>query len=208
MKHLLHTYFPDLSPEQLGRYEHLAALVRILNEQVNVISRKDMDFFEVHHLLHSLTIAHYFPFSSGTRIMDAGTGGGFPGIPLAIFFPEVEFVLVDSIAKKIKVVDELRKELGLKNVSALCSRTESVADTFDFITGRAVTALPGFFNLVRKKILSAGRNGFSNGIIYLKGGDFSDELRQINAVSTVYNLSEVFSESFFETKKLVHIHTK
>jgi 16S rRNA (guanine527-N7)-methyltransferase len=176
------------------------------NLKVNVISRKDISNIELHHILHSLSIAKIFSFNPGTKILDAGTGGGFPGIPLAILFPEVQFTLVDSIAKKIKILDTISTELGLNNVNPKNERFEKTEGEFDYITGRAVAPLPELCRLLRKKISVKDRNKHPNGMIYLKGGEFNDELGSIKAICNLYDLSDLFSESFFETKKLVHIY--
>jgi len=205
MENILKHYFPQLTTEQEDRFLRLKDLYIEWNSKINVISRQDIANLEIHHFLFSLSIAARFPFKPGTRIMDAGTGGGLPGIPLAIFFPEVRFTLVDSIAKKIRVVEEISKALDLKNVTPHWGRCEDVAGQFDFVTGRAVTALPDFLKLIRKKILVRSLNDFPNGVLYLKGGDLEQELETLRAKYTVYELSAIFHESFFESKKLVHI---
>jgi 16S rRNA (guanine527-N7)-methyltransferase len=176
------------------------------NLRINIISRKDIGNLEIHHILHSLSIAKLFSFIPGTKVLDAGTGGGFPGIPLAIVFPEVEFTLVDSIAKKIMVVEEIKKELGLKNVYPRNERFENIPDKFDYITGRAVSSLTDLCNLLRGKILDHNKNKYPNGLIYLKGGEFVEELETLKASFRLYNLSDYFNESFFETKKLIHLY--
>ena len=173
---------------------------------INVISRKDIENLEIHHILHSLSIAKLFSFIPGTRVLDAGTGGGFPGIPLAILFPEVEFTLVDSITKKIKVVEEIKSELGLNNVKPRNERFEETPGKFDYITGRAVSSIPALCKLLHGKILDQNRNQYPNGLIYLKGGEFSEELEFLQANYRVYDLSDFFNESFFETKKLIHMY--
>ncbi len=199
-------YFPDLTPLQDLRLTKLDELYRSWNGKINVISRKDIDHLYLHHILFSLGIAKYISFTPGTRILDAGTGGGFPGIPLAILFPGTNFTLVDSIAKKIKVVDGIVSELGLENVNSVWDRYENVKEKFDFVTGRAVTALPLFVSILMKKISPECRNDLQNGILYLKGGDYQEELNSINSRFTIYDLSSQFSDPFFETKKLVHIY--
>ncbi len=202
---LIHAYFPDLTGEQADRFARLEGLYREWNEKINVISRKDMDSFWVHHVLHSLAIARVIRFVPDTRIMDVGTGGGFPGIPLAILFPECRFLLVDSIGKKIKVVEGVREALGLQNVTARQTRVEQVAEKHDFIVSRAVTAFPAFVTWVKGKTLPASRNALANGILYLKGGDFDEEIAPFGSRATVYPITDFFSEPFFETKKVIHL---
>ncbi len=204
---LIFNHFPDLEQEQRERLEHLEALYREWNGKINVISRKDMDSFCLHHVLHSLTIAKALSFSPGTRVMDVGTGGGFPGIPLAILFPKTEFHLVDSIGKKIRVVREVAGALGLKNVRAEQARAETLSGKYDFIVSRAVTAFPDFVRLVQGKIRAESFNTLANGILYLKGGDFAEELKPFAGRVTLFSLSDFFPEPFFETKKLIHLTT-
>jgi 16S rRNA (guanine527-N7)-methyltransferase len=205
MVYILKNYFPEITDRQETKFSRLEELCTEWNEKINVVSRQDIANLEVRHFLFSLGIAGYFRFRSGTRIMDAGTGGGFPGIPLAIFFPEVHFTLVDSVAKKIRVVDEIVKDLRLENVTTVWGRCEDVPGRFDFITGRAVTSLPEFLKLIRKKIETRSLHDFPNGVLYLKGGEFGGELQHIRGKHTIYRLSEIFRESFFETKKLIHL---
>lgn len=199
------SYFPGLSEEQVKRFALLEELYREWNAKINVISRKDMDAFGVHHVLHSLAIARVLRFSPGTKVMDVGTGGGFPGIPLAIMFPEVEFYLVDSIGKKIKVVNGVAEALGLKNVKADQIRVEDTVGKRDFIVSRAVTAFPAFVELTRNKIRKESENELSNGILYLKGGDFEEEIKPYADRVRVYDISDFFQDEFFETKKIIYL---
>lgn len=201
---LVCSYFPDLTEVQKEQFTSIESLYREWNEKINVISRKDMDAFAIHHVLHSLAIARIIHFKPGTRIMDVGTGGGFPGIPLAILFPECEFLLVDSIGKKIKVVEEVRKALNLRNVTARQTRVEEIKEKQDFIVSRAVTAFPAFVGWVKTKFRQDSFNDLSNGILYLKGGDFEEEIRPFAEKVHVYSISDFFSEEFFETKKIIH----
>ena len=184
----------------------MESLYREWNAMINVISRKDIGQIGTHHILHSLSIAKIIRFKPGTTIMDAGTGGGFPGIPLAMMFPDVQFTLVDSIGKKIKVVEAIAKSLELHNVIPLNARFESVKQKFDFITGRAVASLPIFLSQVRSGLKRAGVNDLPNGILYLTGGEIEPDLQQMNALATVYNLADNISEEYFITKKLVHLY--
>ena len=203
---IIKKYFPDLSENQLNALDRLWPLYQDWNQKINVISRKDMDNFFTNHVLHSLAIARIIQFKPGTHILDVGTGGGFPGIPLAILFPHCRFWLVDSIEKKIRVVNEVATALELTNVKAIRERAENVPGKFDFIVSRAVTALPRFMGWIHNKIEPVGFNALPNGIIYLKGGDFSDELREIKKKHKVYPISDFYDEPFFETKKIVHIY--
>jgi len=202
---IIEKYFTYLSPQQKAQFAALGGVYSDWNEKINVISRKDMENLYERHVLHSLGIAKVIQFKPKTTILDAGTGGGFPGIPLAILFPEVRFLLVDSIGKKIKVVDEVVKVLGLQNVRTMNVRMESVRSEFDFITCRAVTQLPEFLHWSHGKIIKKGFNALPNGILYLKGGDLHDEIGHLRRHFSVYELSEYFKEEYFETKKLVHI---
>jgi 16S rRNA (guanine527-N7)-methyltransferase len=186
----------------------MTALYRFWNARINLISRKDVENIELHHILHSLSIAKFFPFTPGTRILDAGTGGGFPGIPLAVLFPEAEFTLADSILKKIGVVENIKNELGLTNVIPVNCRFENVSGNYDFITGRAISSLPELWKLIEDKIPGTVKNGRAGGLLYLKGGEFTDELNSIHAHYEVFNLSDIFSETFFKTKKLIHLFKK
>lgn len=201
---ILH-YFSDLTARQKTQFAQLKALYVHWNDQINVISRKDLDNFYERHVLHSLGIAKVYAFQPEERVLDVGTGGGFPGIPLAILFPETRFVLVDSIGKKVKVVNEVAHALGLKNVEVHHMRAEQVNGRFDFVVSRAVTAMPVFIGWVKHKIAKGKGNGsFSKGILYLKGGDLSDELIGVKGMIQEFPLVNFFEQEFFETKKVVH----
>lgn len=202
---LIVKYFPNITQLQIERFQQLDGLYRQWNNAINVISRKDIDNLYVHHVLHSLAIASVINFAPGTSIIDVGTGGGFPGIPLAIMFPEVNFHLIDSIGKKIKVVNEVSNALGLENVTATQTRVEDIEFKYDFVVSRAVTNLPEFIRLTRKNITKRALNPLHNGILYLKGGDFREELNYTGAKNMVYPLDKIFKEPFFDTKYLVHI---
>ena len=199
--------FPDLSENQTLQFQKLQALYEDWNAKINVISRKDIDELYTRHVLHSLGIAKIIEFRPGSKIMDVGTGGGFPGIPLAILYPEVDFYLIDVIAKKIKVVNEVAAGLGLKNVKAEQKRAELVKQEFDFIVSRAVTNMPDFVSWVDSKISKKQNHELANGILYLKGGDLTEELKAFPK-ATEYNLSDFFKDEFFETKKVVHLPLK
>ena len=198
------SYFPELDTEQRSKIGQLKALYLEWNAQINVISRKDTEHFYERHVLHSMAIAKVQPFTAGAKILDVGTGGGFPGIPLAIMFPETEFRLVDSIGKKIKVVEAVAKELDLKNVSAVHQRADKVKDSFDFVVSRAVTKMDVFVPWVRKKIKKESLHERPNGILYLKGGDLMAELASFPSAEQ-YSLSNFYEEDFFETKKVVYL---
>lgn len=200
---IVERYFTGLSENQIEQFRRLEGLYREWNEKINVISRKDIDELNVHHILHSLAIAKVIRFKAGTKVLDVGTGGGFPGIPLAIMFPDVDFFLVDSIGKKIKVVEGVVTALGLKNVTAKQLRVETMKEKFDFIVSRAVTAFPAFVALTRNRIREDGFNDLPNGILYLKGGDFEEEIRSFKNRISIYNIPDFFDEEFFETKKLI-----
>lgn len=199
--------FPNLTEKQKQQFEMLGPLYSEWNAKINVISRKDIEELYIRHVLHSLGIAKVMPFKPGARVMDVGTGGGFPGIPLAILFPETEFYLIDVIAKKIKVVQEVANALGLTNVKAEQKRAETVKGEFDFIVSRAVTNMPDFVKWVRGKVKKDQNHELPNGILYLKGGDLTEELQVFQRV-TLYNLSDYFTDDFFETKKVVHLAMK
>jgi len=201
-------YFAGLSDLQLDQFGRLASLYEEWNTKINVISRKDIEQLYERHVLHSLAIAKIIQFKPGTKVLDVGTGGGFPGIPLAIFFPETSFMLVDSIGKKIKVVTEVATALNLQNVNAEHTRVEDVKQNFDFIVSRAVTAFPRFVDMVQRKISKNSNNDLQNGIIYLKGGDFEEEISPFKQQVKVYELQSFFQEEFFETKKLIHMALK
>ncbi len=200
---LILQYF-KLTEEQAEKFEKAVELYMDWNQKINVISRKDIDLIAERHFLHSLSLAKFTNFSEGTKILDIGTGGGFPGIPLAIMFPQVEFVLCDSIAKKIKVVNEISKELDLRNVRTEAARVEKVKEKFDFVVSRAVTAFPKFMTFCNGKISSKQKNALANGILYLKGGDFEEEIKPYKKAE-VYPISQYFKEEFFETKKILYL---
>ena len=200
-------YFPDLSEIQIEQFGKLDALYKFWNEQINVISRKDIDEIYIHHVLHSLGIAKVQSFLPNSKVLDIGTGGGFPGIPLAILFPETQFYLVDSIGKKIKVVNEVVQALGLTNVKAEHTRAELVNEEFDFIVSRAVTNMDDFVKWTKGKFAKKQRHELKNGILYLKGGDLTEELQNFPK-AIQYNLTDFFDDDFFETKKVVFIPIK
>lgn len=199
--------FPDLSENQIEQFRKLEHLYTDWNAKINVISRKDIDALYTKHVLHSLAIAKVQPFVPGTWMLDVGTGGGFPGIPLAILFPETRFYLIDVIAKKIKVVQAVADALGLKNVKAEQMRAENVKGDFDFVISRAVTNMPDFVSWVKGKTKKQNKHALANGILYLKGGDLSEELKDFPR-ATEYDISEFFADEFFETKKVVHLPLK
>lgn len=204
---LYQQYFPALSTDQIKQLDALFDLYNLWNQQINVVSRKDIESLPTRHVLHSLAIARVQEFRPGSAVLDVGTGGGFPGIPLAIMFPEVEFSLVDSIQKKIKVVNEVANTLDLKNVKARAIRAEQVDGQFDFIVSRAVTRMERFVPWVKGKIKKQSKHELANGILYLKGGDLTEELKPYPKAS-IYPISEFFDDPFFETKAVVHLPLK
>ncbi len=202
---LIEKYFPGLTATQKSQLEALEGIYSDWNAKINVISRKDMDHFYERHVLHSLGIAKVIQFTPGTQVLDIGTGGGFPGIPLAILFPDTDFHLVDSIGKKIRVVNEVAEALSLENVEAEQIRAEQVRGKYDFVVSRAVTRMKPFLQWIRKNIGAESVNHLPNGVLYLKGGDLSAELNEIRRPHTIYPLSGWFEEEFFETKVVVHV---
>jgi 16S rRNA (guanine527-N7)-methyltransferase len=205
---IIFKYFPDLTSHQKEQFNQLYDLYLLWNAQINVISRKDIDLLYERHVLHSLGIAKVIQFKPGTKIVDIGTGGGFPGIPLAIMFPDSQFHLVDSIGKKIKVVNEVTHGLGLTNVTSQHERAEKVEGKFDFVVSRAVTEFPVFYTWLKGKFLSKSFNDLPNGILYLKGGDLKEEFGRFYNASKFYDLKDFFSEEFFDTKKVVYFQWK
>jgi len=196
-------YFPELSEKQIKQFSQLQDLYEHWNTQINVISRKNIAELYINHVLHSLAIAKVIQFKTGTKVLDIGTGGGFPGIPLAILFPETEFLLVDSIGKKIKVVNEVSSVIGLSNIRTMYDRAENINETFDFVVSRAVTNMTDFRKWVKGKFNKTHSNTLNNGILYLKGGDLTEELKGVSYQR--YNIADFFEEEFFETKKVVYI---
>ena len=202
---LIKKYFPEITEKQLEQFELLFPLYQEWNEKINVVSRKDIENLMIHHVLHSLAIAKIIPFRPGTEILDVGTGGGFPGIPLAILFPEVKFTLVDSIGKKIKVVQGVSESLGLTNVTALNVRAEDIDQDFEFIISRAVTRITPFYYWVKNKVSPNHFHTLRNGLICLMGGDLTEELVELGKKHKVFELSSLFKEEFFESKKVVYV---
>jgi 16S rRNA methyltransferase gidB len=200
---LILKYFPEITDEQKQQFEKLEKLYTEWNEKINVISRKDMDGLYEKHILHSLGIAKVMPFADGTKVLDVGTGGGFPGIPLAILFPEVSFTLIDSIGKKIKVVEAVSEGLGLKNVTAVHGRAEKLKEKFHFVVSRAVTQMPEFLRWLKGKFEKEQFNEKHNGVLYLKGGDLAEELAGLRC--EIFQLKNYFEEEFFDTKKVVYL---
>jgi len=201
-------YFPGLSSVQQEQLAELQDIYTFWNARINVISRKDMEFFYLHHVLHSLAVARVVQFRDGTQIMDLGTGGGFPGIPLAIVFPACRFHLVDSIGKKVRVVQDVAARLGLHNVAATQARGEAITATYDFVVSRAVTTLPEFWKWAAARLNPGGFNDIANGALYLKGGDFDHEITQLKTVCKTYHIASFFDEPYFSEKKVVHISSR
>ena len=201
----IQSYFPNLSFNQIRQFKQLSSLYEYWNTQINVVSRKDVDALLERHVLHSLGIAKVMSFESGSNVLDVGTGGGFPGIPLAILFPEVNFFLVDSIGKKIKVVQAIVDSLELQNVRAEHKRAEKVEEKFDFVVSRAVTRMPNFLKWIRNSFKKECTNEFPNGLLYLKGGDLTDEMTSVDNYYNEFLLSDYFQEDFFATKKVVYV---
>jgi len=198
-------YFPDLSDIQRNNFSRLQELYVYWNERINLISRKDIDNLYIHHVLHSLAVAKIITFKPGTKILDVGTGGGFPGIPLAILFPEVKFHLVDSIGKKIKVVEDVVNQLALTNVTFENIRAEQLKSKYDFVISRAVTSLAEFVVWVQGKINKRGQHNVQNGIFYLKGGDLEEEIKPFKKKATIFDIKDYFSEEYFQTKKIIYL---
>ena len=205
---IIEKYFNNLTPQQIFCFDTMGRLYAEWNARINVISRKDIDELYTRHVLHSLAIAKIIQFEKGTRVLDVGCGGGFPGIPLAVLFPEVDFTLVDSIGKKIMVVNEVASALGLTNVKGIHTRVEKMDTAYEFVVSRAVTAFPKFVALSRKLISTNQFNSLDNGIIYLKGGDFDDEIKAFKNEIKIFEIPEFFCEPFFETKKIIYLPVK
>lgn len=202
---LIAKYFPEITPRQREQFDALPALYEHWNNQINVISRKDIDQLMERHVLHSLGIAKVMPFLPGETVLDVGTGGGFPGVPLAILFPETSFHLVDSIGKKIKVVNEVSSAIGLKNLRASHARAEDIKEKFDFVVSRAVTQLKDFYPWVKGKFNKASNNKLPNGILYLKGGDLKQEIAESGLAVQQFHLNQIFDEEFFDTKQVIYV---
>lgn len=200
----LKKYFPNLSQDQLEKFMRLVPIYKDWNSKVNLISRRDIENLFTNHILHSLSIVNIIEFESSTSVLDVGTGGGFPGIPLAIFFPNVKFTLLDSIGKKIKVVESVSKDLSLSNVTAINDRVENHFEKYDFILSRAVAKMDKFYSLVNKNFNSKSINEIPNGIISLKGGDLKDELKDFKE-KKIFDISEFFTDDFFKTKRVVYV---
>jgi len=202
---IIFNYFPSLSDKQKDQINQLGSLYKDWNDKINVVSRKDIENIYINHVLHSLGIAKVMSFNPRAEVLDVGTGGGFPGIPLAILFPETRFHLVDSIGKKITVVTEVAKALGLKNVLAEQIRAEQIKGKYDFVVSRAVTRMKEFYGWVNNKIKDDSTHTLDNGILYLKGGDLDEEMNELKCPYSIYNLSDYFKEEFFETKRVVYV---
>lgn len=198
-------YFPALTERQKSQFEKLGPAYKEWNDKINVISRKDIDNLQVNHVLHSLGIAKAVSFNAGANVLDVGTGGGFPGVPLAILFPDAQFHLVDSIGKKITVVNEVARAVGLQNVKAEQIRAEQVKGKYDFIVSRAVTRMKEFYGWVHNKVKKESTHALDNGILYLKGGDTDEEMAEVKRLYRVFELSDYFEEEFFETKKVIYL---
>lgn len=199
------TYFPNLTPTQESQFEALGPLYTDWNAKINVISRKDIDNLYLHHILHSLGIAKAIDFTDGTTILDVGTGGGFPGIPLAILFPQCRFHLIDRVGKKIKVAQSVAEAIGLQNVTFQHGCVEELKTEYDFVVSRAVMPLPDLLKLIRKNIRREQQNALPNGLLCLKGGDLQSELAPVKKTSILFNLSDYFKEEYFETKKVIYV---
>ncbi len=202
---IIFQYFPDLSDKQKSQFEQLGPLYKDWNEKINVISRKDIDNLYINHILHSLAIAKVIQFKPDASVLDVGTGGGFPGIPLAILFPKTEFHLVDSIGKKITVVNEIAQSIGLENMNADQIRAEQIKNKYDFIVSRAVTRMKEFYGWVQHKVKDESTHSLDNGILYLKGGDLEEEMNEMKKRYSIYELPDYFKEDFFVTKKIVYL---
>jgi 16S rRNA (guanine527-N7)-methyltransferase len=204
---LIFNYFPNLTQQQQDQFIALEALYQDWNLKINVVSRKDIEELYLRHVLHSLAIAKFISFNPGAQVLDVGTGGGFPGIPLAILFPETQFTLVDAIGKKIKVVQEVVDGLGIENVRAIHLRVEEDNNQYDFVVSRAVAAMPTFMRWIKGRIKKVSEHPIKNGVLYLKGGDLGEELQDYRTVQ-IYSLMDYYKEDFFETKKLVYLPQK
>jgi 16S rRNA (guanine527-N7)-methyltransferase len=202
---IIEKYFPDLTSEQIKQYSQLGPLYNYWNERINVISRKDIGNLYEHHVLHSLSFSRILSFLPGTTIIDAGTGGGFPGIPMAILYPEAHFILTDSITKKTRVAETIFREIGLVNCEIRNIRLEEMKDKADFVLCRAVTTIPKLFSWVKKNIMPGGIHGLPNGLLALKGGELDEELEPMGSCAEVFNLGDYFTEEYFQTKKLVYV---
>ncbi len=199
------SYFPGLTSEQIEKFKGLYDAYNHWNKKINVISRKDFQNFYLHHVLHSLAICKIADFNPGTNILDIGTGGGFPGIPLAIVYPECHFVLLDSIKKKLKVIEAINAEMELTNIETVHARAENYNEKFDFITSRAVTQFPKFIHWVKNNISETNKNSMKNGVFYLKGGDFEEEIKKYKDKIQIYHINDFFKEEFFKTKKIIYM---